>query len=54
MKYRGFPWESRKVNPQTEKEEDQKDIPWVGMGTPHPHTYIVGGNDWHTMCKEKD
>jgi hypothetical protein len=53
-KYRGCPWERRKVNPQTAKDEDQKDSPWEGMGTPHPRTDTVGGNDWRTACKEKD
>jgi hypothetical protein len=54
MKYKGCRWERRKVNPQTTKEEDQKDISWARMGTPHPCTDTVGGNDWRTTCKEKD
>jgi hypothetical protein len=54
MKYGGWLWESGKSNPQTTKDEDQKDIPRAGMGTPHPRTGPVGGNDWHTTCKVKD
>ena len=53
-KYRGCPWERRKVNPHTTKDEDQKYSSCEGMGTPHPCTDIVGGNDWRTMCKVKD
>jgi hypothetical protein len=53
-KYMGFLWERKKINLQMTKDEDQKDRPWVGMGTPHPHTNTVGGNDWHTTCKAKD
>jgi hypothetical protein len=54
MKYRGWSWESGKGNPQTTKDEDQKDSPRAGMGTPHPRTGPVGGNDWRTTCKAKD
>jgi hypothetical protein len=54
MKYRGWPWESGKDNPQLTKDEDQKDSPRTGMGTPHPHTISMGGNDWCIMCKAKD
>ena len=54
MKYRGWLWESGKGNPQTTKDEDQKDSPRVGMGTPHPRTGPMGGNDSRTTCKVKD
>ena len=36
------------------KDEDQKDSPREGMGTPHPCTGLVGGNDWSTTWKAKD
>jgi hypothetical protein len=54
MKYRGWSWDRRKGNPQMAKDEDQKDSSRAGMGTPHPCTSLVGGNDWCTTFKVKD
>jgi hypothetical protein len=48
MKYRGWPWEREKGNPQVEKDKDQKDSLRAGMGTPHPRIGSMGGNDWST------
>jgi len=46
MKYRGWPWENGKGNPQLTKDEDQTNSTRAGMGTPHPRIGPKGGNDW--------
>jgi hypothetical protein len=53
-KYRGCPWESRKVNQQAAKDEGQKGFQWPSMGTPHPSTDTGSGNDCRTTCRAKD